>query len=221
MAFPEVSETWRMLGWLLTESGRFGEAIHAFKRAGKIKISELVDKKGIYKPIKETELAPKPSYFILGSLKAGTTSLSGWMTEHPKILPCIDKELAFWDKYKEAGLDWYQSLFLSVPAGSELIFGDATPATILYPGTIGPELYATYPDLKLIILIRNSVDRAFSHYQMAVRNIFTEQSWDEVVQKELSSFLTAPLDFDDIQDKPYQYLVGSCLYPFIKEWLEI
>ncbi|MEM9776937.1 MAG: sulfotransferase domain-containing protein, partial [Chloroflexota bacterium] len=48
-----------------------------------------------------------------------------------------------------------------------------------------------------------------------------EKSWEAFVGQELELFPTAPLEFDQIKGKPHRHLVGSCVIPFIQEWLTI
>ena len=107
-----------------------------------------------------------PSFFILGQWKCGTTSLAASLNEHPSIRPAIIKELNFFNKEPpEApfGLSWYAGQF---PCGDQhQLSYDATPG-YLFPATVPPRLLAAFPAAKLIVLLRDPVERAFSHHKM-------------------------------------------------------
>ncbi|WP_287276577.1 MULTISPECIES: sulfotransferase domain-containing protein [unclassified Okeania] len=111
-----------------------------------------------------------PSFIIIGAQKRGTTSLYNYMIEHPQILPASKKELHFFNwvskpgnRKKPEGVDWYLSQFPTIPDGKNLITGEATPDYLVDPHT-PQRMFNLVPDVKLIVLLRNPIDRAVSHY---------------------------------------------------------
>ncbi|MGD1713242.1 sulfotransferase domain-containing protein [Dapis sp. BLCC M172] len=108
-----------------------------------------------------------PSFIIIGAQKCGTTSLYNYMIEHPQILPASMKELHFfnWRSKQEdtKTVDWYLSQFPTIPHGKNLITGEATPDYLIDPHT-PQRMFNLLPDVKLIVLLRNPIDRAVSHY---------------------------------------------------------
>ena len=105
-----------------------------------------------------------PEFLILGAQKAGTTTLYDVLTQHPDIGSARTKELAFFDRHFGRGVSWYKANFPK----SVGITGEATPDYIVDPAA--PErVKSVLPDAKLVVLLRNPVDRAISHYFHAVR----------------------------------------------------
>lgn len=115
-----------------------------------------------------------PDFLIIGAQKAGTTSLFHYLKQHPDILTPEEKEIHFFDMRYERGIDWYQSFF-SEAAASEKVTGEASPYYLFHPCVPG-RVKAHLPDVKLIILLRDPVARAFSHYHHAVRMGFENVS---------------------------------------------
>jgi hypothetical protein len=111
-----------------------------------------------------------PDFLIIGAPKCGTTSLYYLLTEHPHVEPAAAKELHFFSSHFDLGVQWYRRCFPrpTHKDGRSTITGEATPS---YLG----DLYAparvadVVPQARLIVLLRNPVDRAFSHYQMGRR----------------------------------------------------
>lgn len=107
-----------------------------------------------------------PDFIIIGAQKCGTTSLYNYLIQHPHVKPAIKKELHFFDKKLDKGIDWYRSHF---PVDQkDVITGEASPNYIFHPHT--PQQISTLiPSVKLIALLRNPVDRAYSHYAHNLR----------------------------------------------------
>jgi hypothetical protein len=103
-----------------------------------------------------------PDFVIIGAQRGGTTSLHAYLSAHRNVLTPAKKELHYLTDRYERGRDWYLGQFpRSVPAGS--ITGEATPYALFHP--LAPErLRQIAPKAKLIALLRNPVDRAYSHY---------------------------------------------------------
>ena len=210
----------RTLGWLHSHIGQPDEAIKHFQKAGQLKTKELVASKKLQVTYVDEHQRLKPSFFIIGPQKSGTTSLHDWLCRHPKIVSGIEKEVRYWTQYKAFGPDWYDSHFLPIDDKAGFMTGEATPGTIYKP-EIAHQLRAAYPEIKLIVLLRDSIERAYSHYMMARRKEADFRSWEEVVELELGIFPKAPLQFSDLIGQHYDYLIGSCLLPYIREWLTV
>lgn len=112
-----------------------------------------------------------PSFFILGAMKAGTSSLFDYLCQHPAILPPLRKEVHFFTRGWNAGkgFDWYAAHFpLRRRSRRHCLTGEATPGYLFDPDV--PGRIARYrPDAKLIVVLRNPVDRAVSQYFHEVR----------------------------------------------------
>ena len=107
----------------------------------------------------------KPDFLIIGAQKAGTSSLFHYLSQHPDIDLPSNKELHFFDIQYKNGIEWYSALFPKKRFLSRKITGEASPYYLFHP-LAAERVHAHYPSIKLIILLRNPIDRAYSHFQM-------------------------------------------------------
>jgi hypothetical protein len=120
----------------------------------------------------KTELRTKPDFIIIGAQRGGTTSLFEYLRQHPSIKLPSQKETHFFDKEYYQGMDWYQSFFPTLEEKENLIkktgafvTGEATPYYMFYPHA--PErIKQLQPPVRLIVLLRNPIDRAYSHWKL-------------------------------------------------------
>jgi hypothetical protein len=109
---------------------------------------------------------PLPSFLVLGAQKAGTTALYAYLRQHPDIAGPSWKEVSFFDRHYARGEAWYRGNFPNVLRARGLV-GEASPSYLFHP--LAPQrAWELVPDAKLVALVRNPVDRAFSHYQHEV-----------------------------------------------------
>ena len=107
---------------------------------------------------------------IVGAQKCGTTALAHFLAQHPAIAMAAPKEAHLFDApdyspaWTPAEIDARYERFFA-HAGGERLRGEATPIYLFLPG-IARELRRYNPDLKLLVLVRDPVERAVSHYYM-------------------------------------------------------
>jgi len=104
-----------------------------------------------------------PNFLIIGTQKGGTSSLYKNLWKHPQVEPSFHKEPHFYDFNYSKDLDWYRAFFPIKKKLGDRITGEATPYYLYHPD-VPKRVYETQPNVKLIILLRNPVNRAFSHY---------------------------------------------------------
>lgn len=104
----------------------------------------------------------------IGAQKAGTTWLYEMLRLHPDIAFPAGKEVHFWDQRHSRGVEWYKSLFRPTDSSSRKM-GEITPAYATLPEHRIRECREHYPDLRLIYLIRNPIERAWSSAKMALK----------------------------------------------------
>jgi hypothetical protein len=108
---------------------------------------------------------PLPDFLILGAQKSGTTALYAYLRWHPEITGPAWKEVSYFDRHYRRGERWYRGHF-PIRAGNRVV-GEASPGYVFHP--LAPErVRATVPDARLIVLLRDPVDRALSHYHHEV-----------------------------------------------------
>ena len=102
-----------------------------------------------------------PTFVIVGAMKSGTTSLARWLKPHPQVFLSDVKELHFFDVHYDKGADWYRGHFAG--AGPSPAVGEATPV-YMYDVQAPLRMHALLPDARIVAILRNPVDRAYSHY---------------------------------------------------------
>lgn len=109
-------------------------------------------------------------FFVAGVQKAGTTTLHSYLRQHPELCLPAQKELHYFDD--EDGVNWqapnYELLHEHFPRDSSIMRGEATPIYSYWPNAL--ERICRYnPDAKFIIMLRDPVERAWSHWRMERR----------------------------------------------------
>jgi len=129
----------------------------------------------------------KPNFLIIGTQRGGTTSLYENLVKHPNVIPASTKEIHFFDNNFQKGLKWYESHFKSSNQNSltdeKSITGEASPYYIFHP-LVPQRIAKFFPEIKLISLLRNPIDRAYSHYQHEVRLGIEKLSFEDAINAE-------------------------------------
>ena len=143
-------------------------------------------------------LRPLPDFLILGAQKAGTTALYAYLRWHPQIAGPSFKEVSFFDRHYARGERWYRA---HLPITRNGVVGEASPSYLFHP--LAPSRVAQMlPSVRMIALLRDPVDRAFSHYQhevalgreqLSFENALARE--DERMQGELERMLRDPAYF--------------------------
>lgn len=113
-----------------------------------------------------------PNFFILGATKSGTTSLHYYLQQHSELFLTKQKEPHFFDSdnlfYR--GFDWYLNEYYKGAENYELR-GEATPSYFHLPDIVIPRMKEVFSNFeqKFIIILRNPVDRCWSHYLHRIR----------------------------------------------------
>ena len=126
-----------------------------------------------------------PNFLVIGAQRAGTTLLHNLLASHPDVyVPFQRKEVHYFDRYFERGNQWYSSYFPSSERdGRYIAVGEVTPDYLAHP--LAPNrIHLTLPDCRLITILRNPVDRAFSWYQYSRRNTGDRRSFDRFLDED-------------------------------------
>jgi hypothetical protein len=120
-------------------------------------------------------LRPWPDFLLIGTKRGGTTSLFHYLRGHPDVLPMFPtrrlKSPHYFYWHFDRGERWYRSHFPTIVYRRTLeklrhttvISGEASPYYLYHPYT-AERVRAAIPDVKLIVSLRNPVNRAYSHY---------------------------------------------------------
>jgi hypothetical protein len=123
-----------------------------------------------------------PDFIVFGAQKSGTTSLYRYLTAHPSVAPAAEKQLDFFSHAAfHRGYEWYLSRFSEREPG--VLSGEASPYYMFHPHAPG-RIFEFDPNVRLVAILRNPVDRTYSHYQHQVRNHREPLSFEEALSSE-------------------------------------
>ena len=130
-----------------------------------------------------------PNFLIIGAQKAGTTTLYNALNQHPEIyMPGLDldyipdvKEINFYFKENlfKRGLNYYKSLFKPT---KQKIIGEASPGYMCHP-LVPKRIYETNKNVKIICILRNPVDRAYSQFWDNKRHLSETGTFEDAFLK--------------------------------------
>jgi len=199
------------LGYALTKSGQLPEAIACYRSIT---------------GSPEEQRRP-PDFIIIGAEKSGTTSLHQYLKLHPQVVAPIEKEIDFFDLEYGCGLEWYLSHFPSASATktaqTNWITGE-TSANYLYDDAAPARIFEHFPQIKLVAILRDPVDRTVSRYNMMVRNGAEKRSLEAAIAEEISHIQKATDKDGDIQWNALnrcRHIGNSLYYHHLKRWLAL
>jgi hypothetical protein len=183
-----------------------------------------------------TVTATLPNFVVIGAMRSGSTSLYKYLQDHPQVF-MPRKEIHFFDRRFDRGLDWYRSRFEGY-AGEPAV-GEATPTYLADPQAL-ERMAGVIPDARLVAILRDPVERAYSHYWMERAREREPRTFEQAVADELASgpsddrhdYLSRgrylgqleavcarfPRDrlevllFDDLRDRPGPTYAGTCRF---------
>jgi hypothetical protein len=170
-----------------------------------------------------------PDFLIVGAQRSGTTYLYDSLSRHPDIAPALTKEVHFFDVWFGRGLAWYRSFFPMHLARQvrrrPLLTGEASPYYLFHPHA-ARRAATTLPQLRLMALLRNPADRAYSHYQHSVRRGAENLSFEEAIAREPERLAgeEAKLQHDEgyisYNHQNYSYLARGVYVDQLARWLD-
>jgi len=176
------------------------------------------------------QLTSLPDFIIIGGMKCGTTSLYDFITRHPGILPAKKKEIHFFDEHYLWGKSWYASNFpllldkknLEIELQHRVLTGEATPNYMIFP-FVPKRIKNLIPTVKLIAILRNPVDRTYSHYQHAIKKNHENLSLEDSIKIEEKRLDSEKEKIFDQKYKPYHYRYHTYLHKghyeeLLKNW---
>jgi len=162
-----------------------------------------------------------PNFICPGAQKSATTTLYNLLHQHPDVyLPDV-KELHFFDNEEKylKGILWYEKVFFSEVKGAKII-GDITPI-YMYLDRVPQRIYdALGKNIKFIFMLRNPVDRAYSHYWMSYRRGYEKESFEKAIELEKDRIRIGnfeKINFSYIERGFYSKQIKNFLYYFPKK----
>tara|TARA_B100000029_G_scaffold291507_1_gene285073 strand:- start:48 stop:887 length:840 start_codon:yes stop_codon:yes gene_type:complete len=166
-----------------------------------------------------------PDFIINGTVRSGTTSLYYNICEHPSILSADYDEIGFFDSNYQLGINWYRSMFPTQKEITELkektgfaITGEDTPF-YFWKKEAAKRIMENLPDVKIITIFRNPIDRAYSNYNLGVRANTEKLTFEDAISDEMK-FLNEH-SFRESIDRQRSYISKGIYEKQIKFWFEI
>ena len=166
-----------------------------------------------------------PSFLIIGVQRGGTSSLYNYLIMHNDIIKATSKEVHFFDTGFHNGISWYKSQF-GAESGNKGVAGEATPYYIFHP--IAPtRISKIIPKSKFIVLLRNPVDRAYSHYWLERRSGNENLSFEDAIrseEKRLEGEEEKMLHNDtyySFNHQHYSYLSRGIYVKSLQRWMQL
>jgi hypothetical protein len=177
-----------------------------------------------------------PNFVVIGAMRSGSTSLYKYLQAHPDVF-MPRKEIHFFDVKWDRGVSWYHTRFEGYNGQSAI--GEATPTYLADPVALD-RMAATIPDARLVAVLRDPVDRAYSHYWMEHARERDPRTFEEAIADEMAKRARIPASdylergryatqleqvcerfprehvhvvlLDDLRDRPHDTYAATCRF---------
>ncbi|MCR9171357.1 MAG: sulfotransferase domain-containing protein [bacterium] len=163
-----------------------------------------------------------PDFLIIGAMKGGTSSLYHWIDQHPDAHLSREQEVHFFATSYRKGLKYYRSYFPK--ASEDKLTGESSPYYFYHP-LVPARVKKDLPNCKIIVLLRDPVFRAYSHYQMH-QGIDMASDFDEAIALEEKRVakphadFVAGKDYRSTDHQAYSYFGRGMYFEQLERWLQ-
>ena len=232
---PDFELVWSNLGDILTQQKQVEQAINCYRQSCYYKIisnypqlanQDLRSRRDPLRgprsasPSARSQNRKSPDFIIIGEAKCGTSSLFNYLGQHPQILVPHRKEINFFDKNFDYGLDWYLAHFPSITynQGQDLLTGEATTHYFAYP-EVERRMLELFPQIKIIIMLRNPVDRTISEYYHYFNRGQEQRSLTKIIDQAKQNLPQFTKDDLSSSVDRHEYILNSIYVEKIRRWL--
>lgn len=181
------------------------------------------------------DLRPPPDFMVIGTKRGGTTSLGAYLYAHPGVAPLAPRGLApkgsrYFDEFYARGDRWYRSHFATVlsrgPVHAPRKLAGESVANYLFHPLAAERASRSAPDARIIALLRDPVDRAWSHWAERRRRGIEELSFEDALDAEQERLAG---EFERIQTDPryvsvaaenFAYRAQGCYADLLQRWFD-
>jgi Sulfotransferase domain len=175
-----------------------------------------------------------PDYLVIGEARCGTTSFYKWLIRHPAVGPVLTKEVQYFSDHYDRGLSWYRGHFptnayakvVERRQGTSMVTGEASPYYLFHPHA-RDRILATVPDVKLIVILRDPVARAFSLWQQQRDLEMEALSFADAIEAEAGRLagererMLADPTYDSLDLKHHSYVARGDYASSLSRWFEV
>ncbi len=216
---PDITIAWGNLGDVLTQQNLVSQAIECYRTGSYQKAIQTYPH--LAKLNWQESKKCGPDFIIAGASKSGTSSIYFYLSRHPQILLSHTKEIDFYWQNFDRGIDWYLAHFPTITDQDDFLTGEATPNYLRFP-QVAQRIKNTFPQTKIIILLRNPADRAISWHYHKLNTGLTNQDLSTAISEEITRLAT--VSEAEIVETGYYNPdnILSSLYIYkIRAWVEI
>lgn len=173
----------------------------------------------------DTEPGALPDFLIPGVQKGGTTFLYYLLNQHPHVEPATKKEINFFDVNFSKGENWYRSHFPPRTLKDErgLMSGEASPYYLYHPHA-ARRAAQTVPGTRMVALLRDPVERAYSEYHHRYREGRETLDFEEAIEAESERLdgelakMLADEHYVSPNHRKFSYLSRGIYVDQLREW---
>ena len=185
-----------------------------------------------------SRLRQLPDFIIIGAGRAGTTALYSYLIQHPLIAAALTDnnesvaDLHFFEYMISNNIQWYKSHFPILFSKSNkhknsFITGEYT-STYMYHPDVPKRIFNLLPKIKLIVILRNPIDKAYSTYQQQFRFGEYTTSFEDTINAEFRR-IDLNKDFPELNSNNYDFenfvtqnIIRHGVYAdYLETWLKI
>ena len=185
-----------------------------------------------------SRLRQLPDFIIIGAGRAGTTALYSYLIQHPLIAAALTDnnesvaDLHFFEYIISNNIQWYRSHFPILFSKSNkhknsFITGEYT-STYMYHPDVPKRIFNLLPKIKLIVILRNPIDKAYSTYQQQFRFGEYTTSFEDTINAEFRR-IDLNKDFPELNSNNYDFenfvaqnIIRHGVYAdYLETWLKI
>lgn len=161
-----------------------------------------------------SSLRTLPAFLIVGGQRCGTNSLYEHLVLHPDVRRALaSQEVHFFDRHFHRGLSWYRGQFPLRPPGGRAAWatGESTPYYMFHP-LVPRRIADALPEVRLIALLRDPIERAYSHYHHERSRGVETLPFEEAIEREAERLageverITADPGYQSFTHQHFSYL---------------
>jgi hypothetical protein len=180
-----------------------------------------------------------PDFIVIGAKRGGTTSIYNYLLEHPSIQPLFPgrqhiKGPHYYDSEFTRGPRWYRSHFplemadrhLARPGIVPAIAGEASPYYLFHP-LAAERLARDFPDVRLVVLLRDPVERAYSHYKERTHHGGESLSFEAALEAEPGRLrgeaerIVREPGYRSVEHENHSYLAQGRYLDMLPRWFSV
>ena len=168
-----------------------------------------------------------PDFLIIGAKRCGTTSLFSHLPEHPSITKSHHDNMGFFNDNFHLGINWYRSFFPTkslkkrIENKYEKCLSFDTTTTYMENKKTAENVSAVKQNMKIIVMVRNPVDRAYSQYHRSIKDHAESRRFEDLVDEEIKKLDNEKEEIFQIRRNESNYLKKGIYHNQLQPWFEL